>query len=277
MIQDIAPCRLRNEYRHIKAEEKDTCLVYREGRILVRVTRDRIDLPSFLELGIDEQKGIYGFSIDERKFFLCLDPVEEAEGFTYQALSLLRSSGPKEICYAGVLGNHLNTWYQDNRCCGRCTTPLVHDTKERMLYCPHCGNKIYPKICPAVIVCVRSGDKVLLTKYAGREYAKYALIAGFTEIGETVEETVTREVMEEVGIQVKNITYYKSQPWGFTGGLLMGFFCEAEGEPELSIDTSELSLGEWVDIRKLKDMDDGVSLTREMMRVSYERWSKEQA
>lgn len=62
-----------------------------------------------------------------------------------------------------------------------------------------------------------------MTKYAGREYKRYALIAGFTEIGETAEETVHREVMEEVGLKVKNIRYYKSQPWGFDSNLLMGF------------------------------------------------------
>ena len=89
------------------------------------------------------------------------------------------------------------------------------DHKERMVHCECCGNMVYPKICPGIIVAVTNGDKLLLTKYApapGRN-ANYALVAGFTEIGETLEETVQREVMEEVGLKVKNIRYYKSQPW----------------------------------------------------------------
>ena len=88
---------------------------------------------------------------------------------------------------------------------------------ERMMQCPKCGLMEFPKICPAVIIGVIDGDRILMSKYAGREYKKYALLAGFTEIGETLEETVSREVMEEVGLKVKNITYYKNQPWAFSG------------------------------------------------------------
>ena len=85
---------------------------------------------------------------------------------------------------------------------------------------------IFPKIAPAVIVALTHGNKILLTKYAAtRDYKKYALIAGFVEIGETVEETVEREVMEEVGLKVKNLRYYKSQPWGYDSNVLMGYFC----------------------------------------------------
>ena len=76
--------------------------------------------------------------------------------------------------------------------------------------CDHCGNMEFPKICPAVIIGVTDGDKILMSKYAGRAYKKYALLAGFTEIGETIEETVQREVMEEVGLKVKNIRSFSS-------------------------------------------------------------------
>lgn len=272
MIQDIRPKRFRNEYHHVMPEKSDICLVYKDGNVLVNVIDGQISYPTFEEVGADPEKGIYAFQIDDTKFFLYLEETSECYNYTYQPTRLLRQPALKEMAYAGVVGCHLNTWYRDNIFCGRCTARLVHDTKERMLYCPKCGNRVYPKICPAVIVCVTDGDKALITKYAGGEYKRYALIAGFTEIGETMEETVSREVMEEVGIKVKNIQYYKSQPWGFSGGILMGFFCEADGDTALTIDTNELSVGKWVDMESLKDMDDGVSLTREMMRVAYERW-----
>lgn len=271
MIQEIAPHIFRNEYRHVKAEKEDICLGYKNGKILVNIKDGRIVYPTFKTLDLSSGKSIYAFSIDGTPIFLTQEEAKETGEFTYQPINILRQALPKELAYAGIVGNHLNIWYQDNTFCGRCGEHLEHDTKERMLYCPSCANKVYPIICPAVIVCVIHQGKVILTKYAGRDYTKYALIAGFAEIGETIEETVSREVMEEVGIKVKNITYYKSQPWGFSGGLLMGFFCEADGDTALTIDTNELSLGEWVDIRQLKDMDDGVSLTREMMRVAYER------
>ena len=134
------------------------------------------------------------------------------------------------------------------------------------MYCPACGQREYPKLNPAVIVAVTEGDKLLLTKYAGRAYTKYALIAGYTEIGETVEETVQREVMEEVGLKVKNIRYYKSQPWSFTDTLLMGFFVEVDGDDTIRLDENELQVAKWCSREEIPE-NDGISLTREMMEV----------
>lgn len=123
----------------------------------------------------------------------------------------------------------------------------------------------FPKICPAVIIGVIDGDRILMSKYAGREYKKYALLAGFTEIGETLEETVSREVMEEVGLKVKNITYYKNQPWAFSDTLLMGFFCELDGSDQVKLDENELALAEWFERNQIPVEPDDISLTNEMM------------
>ena len=142
---------------------------------------------------------------------------------------------------------------------------LEKDNKERMLKCNHCNNMVYPKICPAVIVGVSNGDKLLMTKYAQAEYKKYALVAGFTEIGETIEETVKREVMEEVGLKVKNIRYYKSQPWSFTDTLLMGFFAEVDGDTSITRDEEELAVAEWISREDIDVEDTGLSLTNEMI------------
>jgi len=182
----------------------------------------------------------------------------------------MRTALPLEMAFAGVTGMQLSSWYKSRRYCPCCGSALEHSTKERMLYCPNCGQVEYPKICPAVIVGVIHKDKILLTKYAGRAYTKYALIAGFTEIGESIEDTVRREVMEEVGLRVKNIRYYKSQPWSFSDTLLMGFFCEVDGDDTIRLDETELSVAEWHVAQEVPE-DDGVSLTREMMRVFREK------
>ena len=129
---------------------------------------------------------------------------------------------------------------------------------------------IFPRISPAVIVAVTDGDRLLLSKYAGRAYTRYALLAGYTEIGETLEQTVQREVMEEVGLRVKNIRYYKSQPWGIDGNVLMGFYCDLEGSDELRIDETELAMAQWFPRHAIPAKDDGISLTREMIRVFEE-------
>lgn len=134
-----------------------------------------------------------------------------------------------------------------------------------MLYCPTCGIANYPRINPAVIVAVRNGNRLLLSKYAGREYKNVALLAGFAEIGETIEETVHREVREEVGIAVKNLEFYKSQPWVFTDTLLFGFFCDVNGDDTLHVDHDELAVAAWVDREDLPDDTEEASLTMEMV------------
>lgn len=186
--------------------------------------------------------------------------------FTLENTEIFRHVKPRHLAFAGITGYQLYQWYQDHRYCGRCGKRMKQDTKERMLYCESCKNMEYPKICPAVIIGVTDGNRILMSKYAGRAYKKYALIAGFTEIGETVEETVKREVMEEVGLKVKNIRYYKSQPWSFSDTLLLGFYCDLDGTDQIILDEEELALAEWFDRKDIPEMETTESLTNEMIR-----------
>lgn len=132
--------------------------------------------------------------------------------------------------------------------------------------CPSCEHVVYPKIMPAVIVGVIHEGKLLTSRYAGRAYGGLALIAGFVEIGETGEDTVRREVMEEVGLKVKNITYFATQPWGFESDLLLGYFCEVDGDPTIHVDHRELATAEWMDAEMLqKEELQTITLTATMM------------
>ena len=213
----------------------------------------------------------YLFAIDRQKYFLLKEDVElEIPGFVYCKMFDIRRRAPKYQVMAASTAWHLHVWYRDNRFCGRCGEKMEEDEKERMLRCPACGNRVFPKVAPAVIVAVTDGNRILMTKYANREYKRYALIAGFTEIGETVEETVRREVMEEVGLHVKNIRYYKSQPWGFDLNLLLGFFCELDDTDSIHMDEGELALAEWMKREDVPDYGEDLSLTHEMMRVFKE-------
>ena len=274
MLQDLDTGRLENEFRNISAHPEDIILCFQQGQVLLcRRADDTLTLPTLADLTLAEPTvpPRYLFRMLERNYFLWTGaPVPPTGRFSYEPARQLRQLNSKEICYAIMTGWHLYNWYRSNRICGCCGTPTEHDTKERMLRCPGCGKMIFPRISPAVIVAVTNGETLLLSKYAGRTYTRYALLAGYTEIGETIEQTVHREVMEEVGLRVKNLRYYKSQPWGVDGNVLMGFFCDVDGSDEIHIDENELSMADWYPRDNLPAHDDGISLTREMIRVFEE-------
>ena len=292
MIQDISPKVFHNEYAYLNQQEtevvhipaEDDCVMLFQGRtVYLKEEGDQICLPTYGQvraaaladpaLTWNEEDLYYLFAVDQRQYFLYLpkDPaaLPTLEDYGYIKIFEIRRKHPGHLVFAASTAYHLYVWYRDNQFCGRCGHGTVHDKKERMMRCPHCGNLIFPKIVPAVIVGVTRGDEILLTTYANREYKRYALIAGFTEIGETAEQTVAREVMEEVGLPVKNICYYKSQPWGFECDLLLGFYCEvdeskADGD-QIRRDEQELASAEWVKREDVPEYPEQISLTHEMM------------
>lgn len=305
MIQDIFPLHMDNQYKKKAPKKTSRLMVFRENQILVRKD-DKLDFLTYGELeawseteGVEVPQLVFLFSVGEADYFLTELPeaflaaiasntvvhsgkegdksgesTEHTKQYEFIRMFAVRARSPKEQVFAAATAWHLYVWYRENQYCGRCGSRLIHSEKFRMLSCPDCGNQVFPKIAPAVIVGVTDGERILMTKYANREYKRYALIAGFTEIGETVEETVAREVMEEVGLRVKNISYYKSQPWGFDSNLLLGFFCElddSEGHTAITMDEEELAEAEWVHYSDVPDDPEGLSLTREMMNVFKER------
>lgn len=275
MIQDIVPHRLRNEYKPEVPTQESLFICIKGREILMKEEKGVAKFPSFGELDEKEQERAftYLFSVDEVAFFMGEEGLSfEKQGYSWENVQKLRIVRPRWLAFAGVTGIQLCRWYRTRKFCGACGNKMQMDQKERMVFCPKCHTVEYPKICPAVIVGILNHDKILVSKYAGREYKKYALIAGFAEIGETIEETVRREVMEEVGLKVKNIRYYKSQPWGFTDTLLLGFFCDLDGEETISLDEEELALAEWMRREEIPDEGDEISLTKEMMMVFKKGW-----
>ena len=274
MLQDLAHGRLENEFRNLAATDEDLILCFHGGQVLLhRESDDALTLPTLVQMRMTGETAAprYLFRMLERNFFLWTDAtLTTPEGFGYEPVRPLRQLKSKAVCYAIMTGWHLYNWYRTNRLCGCCGTPTEHDDKERMLRCPNCGNMIFPRISPAVIVAVTHGDRILLSKYAGRAYTHYALLAGYAEIGETIEQTVHREVMEEVGLRVKNLRYYKSQPWGVDGNVLMGFYCDLDGDDAIRLDERELALAQWHQRHIIPVKDDRFSLTREMIRVFAE-------
>lgn len=308
LIQDILPLHMKNQYEKRLPSRQSRIVAFRDDRILIK-KGEQTDYMSYQELAERCEKSgqevpamVYLFAVGERDYFLAELPEATAETvqgamrdavreacadgmvrdncaecdlmkneYEFVRMFEMRRKKPKEQVLIAATAWHLYCWYRDNQYCGRCAEKLIHSDKLRMLKCPCCGNQVFPKIAPAVIVGVTNGEYILMTKYANREYKRYALIVGFTEIGETAEETVCREVLEEVGLHVKNIRYYKSQPWGFDSNLLLGYFCELDDTDEICLDEEELATAEWVHYKEIPEDTEGLSLTREMMTVFRER------
>lgn len=266
MIQDIAPKIYHNEYIEASPERSDLVLVFQRDKVLLRYEDGKIRYPAAEELAAYDCAFTYLFSIDASHYFLAISKEGiTLPGYTYESIRVFRTAISRHNAFAGVTGHHLFDWYLSNRFCGQCGHLMIPDHKERMVRCPDCGNMVYPRISPAVIVGVCNGDRILMSKYAGRAYTNYALIAGFTEIGESAEQTVAREVMEEVGLRVKNIRYYKSQPWGFSDSLLLGYFCDVDGDDTIHVDHDELAEADWYAREDIHLENDHLSLTREMI------------
>ena len=267
MIQEIEPHRYDNHYEPLSPSPDDRVFLFSPPKMLAREGEGReIRFPRLKDFTRLPGELTYLFSIDGEKFFLAQPDGEwEAPGFSLLHTGAIRGCTPPELSFAAATAMQLSRWYRDNRFCGRCGGEMARDTKERMLYCPRCKNTVYPKISPCIITGITDGDRILLTKYARSGYNHYALVAGFCEIGESFEETLRREVAEEVGLEVENIRYWNSQPWSFSGSLLAGFFCDVRGSRTPRLVDGELKEASWFSRAEIPVSDDGVSLTRAMI------------
>lgn len=278
MIQDIAPHKYYNEYNPMPPDKKSIALYYENKTCMLKYTAQGIRFPKFEDLEVGNNSiyktAIYLFTIDGERFYLVTDiNLNNYLEYSMESIWVFREVDPQYLAFAGITGHQLYNWYHTHKFCGKCGHMLKQDQKERMLYCEKCHQMEYPKISPAVIIAVIDKDRLLLSKYAKGRYKNYALLAGYTEIGETLEETVQREVMEETGLKVKNIQYYKSQPWSFSETVLMGFYCELDGENHVILDEEELSVAQWFKREEIPVEQKRDSLTNEMI-MQFKNYKK---
>lgn len=270
MIQDIEPRVMDVGYKSRQPADGDFVVAARNDKLLF--DRDGEGATFFRHADFrrlapeTEGRLLYLFSVDGESFFLSPDPAPETAG-AFKELRMLREFQPSWLAFAGVTAAHFALWYDRNRYCGRCSAPMVPKGDERAMTCAACGLILYPAISPAVIVGVVNGDSILMTRYANRPYGGMALVAGFMEVGETVEGTVRREVMEEVGLRLRNIRYYKSQSWGFSSSVLIGFYADLDGSPDITLDAGELHEAAWIRREDLPPRELDISLTAEMFEM----------
>lgn len=198
--------------------------------------------------------------IGERRIFLGKQP-EMVYGTTQQ----LRAIPDAELRFGAMCALHLARWLLANRFCGRCGAPFVRNGMA--LCCATCGHELYPTIAPAVILGLTYRGRLLVSRYADRPYKGPALVAGYCEVGETVEATCHREALEETGLKIRSLRYFASQPWGLSGSLLLGFFAEVE-DPEVTLADGELAEAVWLAPHELPPPPDAagtLSLTATMI------------
>lgn len=155
-------------------------------------------------------------------------------------------NNPEDEAFFAFRAAGLANWRRTSKFCGVCGNPMENHKSLTARKCPACGNLVFPRISPCIIVMITKGDQVLLAKPADPSRDFYALIAGYIESGESAEHAVAREVLEETGLKVKNIKYRGSQGWPFPDQLMFGFTAEYDSG-EIVIQKEELSDAQWFD------------------------------
>ncbi len=269
MIQDIFPHRFNNLYLANKSiGENDFILHYNGDSLLLKVSGDEFEIPKrkdFPEIS-DKTEVTFLFTLNDTPGFIIWDKLkEENSNFIYKEISLFRAIMPKAIAWVSIVGFQLMSWYSHNKFCGKCGSRTQKKPDERAIVCPHCNTTIYPKISPAIIVAIVCNDKLLLARNSNFSGTWFSLIAGYADVGESLEETLVREVKEEVGLDIKNIRYYKSQPWPPSGSMMIGFVAEADENQPISLDDKEIAEAAWFKRGNLPQHSSTISIAGEMI------------
>lgn len=236
-----------------------------QGTILTQGDARRIPLardPEELGVQADHQHFL-GMLDDTPVWAAGLDRQSAAssDDFKHEQLMALFTHLPDHVWTLAGRAVQIAEWHRTHQFCGRCGERTEAVRGERARRCPACGLLNFPRLSPAVITVVTDGPRILLAR--GRTFGRpmYSALAGFVEPGESLEECVAREVKEEVGVDVTNVRYYKSQPWPFPNSLMLGFFADYAGG-EINCQESEIVDAQWYTPDALPDMPGRMSIAR---------------
>ncbi|GAF04021.1 NAD(+) diphosphatase [Saccharicrinis fermentans] len=267
MIQDIYPHRFENGFvAGLTLNANDYVFCFKGNALLMKRNHEGLAIPQRKHLDIEVGKSVYLFAIDGKHCFLIWDSPDVCEAeFVYHEIHFRHPFDSVELDWLSSVALQLKNWYGDHRYCGKCGAATIPSVEERAIACPSCKRIEYPIIAPAIIVAIISHDTLLLARGAQFPEGFYSLVAGYVDIGESIEETVVREVREEVGIAVKNIRYYKSQPWPFSGSMMMGFVAEAVEGQKIQVDNHEILEAGWYHRHDLPSHPSERSIAGEMI------------
>ena len=223
--------------------------------------------PDLRHLGLELRRSLYLGSLAGVGCY-CGEVAAQAEapqGWAWQSLRVLFGALDEPLFALAGRALQLLAWDRTHEFCGACATQTRARTAERSRECPACGLVVYPRLAPAVMCLARRGDREILLARSPRFAAGiYSALAGFVEPGETLEQCVEREVQEEVGLRVKNLRYFGSQPWPFPHSLMIAFFAEHAGG-EIVTDEKEIEDARWFDISALPQLPAKMSIARRLI------------
>ena len=244
--------------------------VFYDDHLLVKANEDNVQIPQTRDLTNNDITPIH------RQYLGSLDGLPcyaaeltnnqvESNQFSLQGLRMLFFSRlEEELIWIAGRAHQLVDWNRNHQFCGRCGHSTTNEQNERAKICTQCGLINYPRLSPAVIVAVRRGNRILLANNKRFKSSFYSVLAGFVEPGENLEECVAREIKEEVGISVKNIRYFASQPWPFPNSLMVAFFADYAGG-EITPDKSEIRDAGWFSPSKLPSIPPKITIARQMI------------
>ncbi|MEO8182185.1 MAG: NAD(+) diphosphatase [Deltaproteobacteria bacterium] len=244
------------------------CFVVRQLGLVVRSEAEQVVLPELSDLqrlGLSTGDLQYLGRLNEQDCF-ALDAGRAelpAPWAVHSLRSLYGQLTEEEFAVAGR-AVQIATFAVTHRFCGGCGQPTTRDAVERCVRCPSCDLVFYPRVSPAIIVLVRRGQEALLATSARFATGFYSTLAGFVEPGESLEQTLAREVFEEVGIQVANVRYFGSQPWPFPHSLMVGFFADYAGG-DIVVDGQEILDARWFAADALPEVPPKLSIARQLI------------
>lgn len=216
-------------------------------------------------LPLISEHGIGHFDGEPVYLYVLKDPVE-VEGCTWQGLRQFMLSGDYDVFQQLGYAAQISIWAREHRFCGSCGRPTVQVAGERAMYCEHDNLRFYPRISPSMIVLITRGDEVLLARSPRFVTGVYSTLAGFVEPGESAEDCVRREVMEEVQVKVKNIRYVGSQCWPFPHSMMLGFHAEYDSG-EIVPQPDEIEDARWFNINDLPPLPASRSIARHLIEL----------
>jgi NAD+ diphosphatase len=269
MMHEIHPQSFDNQFIQTSSiNDDDLIFLFHENRLLLIPHGDDFKIPQKKQLpsSADLTRHTFLFKLNNVPCFLIWDcPQIEDPQCIYREIHFFRRISQPEIQWAGAVASHLLNWYSHNKFCGVCGSKTVEKGDERALICPACHTTVFPKISPAIIVAIVCKDQILLAHNTNFRANWYSLIAGYADIGESLEEAVIRESKEEVGLDVFNIRYYKSQPWPFSGSMMIGFFADADSAQPVCVDKKEIEGAAWFSRGNLPNHPENHSIAGELI------------